>query len=394
VGGLVCKTLGESCATAADCCSQNCYAAPGASTGSCVAASTCHANGDLCAADADCCGHTCTRDPATGVARCVDPSGGCIQDGNPCALTGGRCCTGLCRDLGSGAAVCVSATGCRVTGDWCTDTADCCGGSTTAAVTCDPQRGMRCDNGQACNPPGATCGAPVLPGGGHIPASQDCCDGKKDVCKLDSSGIPRCFGGGSTTCPTGYDPVNPQCCIPAGQACEFRDQCCDYLPCVRATPEATQKTCAAISTCKPVGATCSGSGDATCCNGTSCLPSGSGYACQEPAGPVCRANGAACTTSADCCSAICDGTTHVCVEPLACQPLAGPCQSSQDCCTGLTCTIPAGALDGTCTQSNTCPGVGQACSPGTACCPGLSCKQTGTYVTCDGTTPCSCVVPG
>ena len=35
--------------------------------------------------------------------------------------------------------------------------------------------------------------------GGKINASQDCCDGMKDVCKLDSSGIPRCFGGKSGT---------------------------------------------------------------------------------------------------------------------------------------------------------------------------------------------------
>jgi hypothetical protein len=40
-------------------------------------------------------------------------------------------------------------------------------------------------------------GAKVLRDGGSVNASQNCCEGMKDVCKLDSSGIPRCFGGGS-----------------------------------------------------------------------------------------------------------------------------------------------------------------------------------------------------
>ena len=417
VGGATCKTIGESCASAGDCCSQNCFKASGAATGACARAYTCQANGDLCALDSDCCGNTCVKDATTGVGRCTDPSGGCIQDGNPCALTGGKCCTGLCRDMGSGAAVCVPATGCRVAGDWCTETADCCGGSTTANVQCASNLDLRCDNGQACNPPGATCGAPVLPGGGHISASQDCCDGKKAVCKLDSSGIPRCFGGGSTTCPTGYDPTNPACCIQPGDACEFRDQCCNYLPCVLATPTATKKTCAQVSTCKPLGATCSGLADPSCCTGTSCLASEGGYACQT-SGPSCKTNGVACTGASQCCSGICsgglcasceangaactsgsqccsqisDGATSKCAQPLACQQLGAACVSAQDCCAGLGCVIPSGALSGTCQSGSTCAGTGQTCSAASPCCQGLQCYRQGTYNPCDGTTACACAL--
>ena len=78
--------------------------------------------------------------------------------------------------------------------------------------------GNRCDNGQSCNPVGNICGAPVLLDGGSINASQNCCDGMRQVCKLDSSGIPRCFGGVTVMCPTGYTGVAP-CCIAMGQAC-------------------------------------------------------------------------------------------------------------------------------------------------------------------------------
>ncbi|HVI75312.1 MAG TPA: hypothetical protein VM683_10060, partial [Anaeromyxobacteraceae bacterium] len=118
-----------------------------------------------------------------------------------------------------------------MTGDYCDSTASCCGGSPDQintsgyGVACDPVK-HDCTNGQACNPPGNICGAL----GSN--ASQNCCDGKKTVCKLDSSGIARCFGGCpnnncSTTCPTGYDGANPQCCIEPGQVCQFSDQCCN-----------------------------------------------------------------------------------------------------------------------------------------------------------------------
>ncbi len=420
-GSLTCKTIGELCPNGdADCCSQNCV------NGKCARAYTCQADGDLCSFNGDCCGNTCKdasgtvlTAPTGVVGRCVDPSGGCIQDGNPCALSGGKCCTGLCRDPGSGAAVCIPATGCRVTGDWCTATVDCCGGSTSNSVTCEAQLGNRCDQGQACNAPGVTCGAPVLPGGGHIPASQDCCDGKKEVCKLDSSGIPRCFGGGSPTCPTGYDPTIPSCCIQAGQACEFRDQCCNYEPCVLATPTATKKTCAAVSSCLPLGGVCTGAPPDNCCDGTTCQATEAGFACQSAA-PSCNVNGVACTTASNCCSGICTGTpsqcaackangdactagtqccsqicdaTGHCAAPLACQQKDGLCASSQDCCSGLNCAIPAGQLTGTC-QSSACSGAGAACSAAQPCCAGLDCDNIGSYTFCDGTTACVCKYAG
>ncbi len=54
------------------------------------------------------------------------------------------------------------------------------------SVTC---AGGRCDNGQSCNGVGNICGCRHLPDGGIIDvnASQNCCDGRKDVCKVDSA---------------------------------------------------------------------------------------------------------------------------------------------------------------------------------------------------------------
>ena len=73
----------------------------------------------------------------------------------------------------------------------------------------------RINAAQSCNGVGNICGAPVLRDGGSIHASQNCCNGMKEVCKLDSSGIPRCFGGQSGNCPTGYT-GQAGCCIATG----------------------------------------------------------------------------------------------------------------------------------------------------------------------------------
>src|SRR5262249_16992853 len=101
----------------------------------------------------------------------------------------------------------------------------------------------------------------------------------KDVCKLDVSGIPRCFGGcmGGNCggmCPTGYDPNNPNCCIQVGQACQFRDQCCNLAPCVPAP--AGGFVCATPAMCVVAGGVCTVGappGPMGCCGGTQCLGS-------------------------------------------------------------------------------------------------------------------------
>jgi hypothetical protein len=277
-----------------------------------------------------------------------------------------------------------------MTGLACIDEQSCCGGGTNpnGSVMCeklDPAHTYgRCDNGQACNPVGNICGAPFdLPDGGifKVNASQDCCDGKKEVCKRDSAGIPRCFGGGSTQCPTGYTGVAP-CCIDTGDICQFKDQCCGGAPCV--PDQMGVLRCSAGSSCTPLGAACTpGDGGSTCCSGQ-CLSDEFSTTCRTVT--QCKGLGVACTNSSECCSSICSSGT--CQAPSLCQGTNEVCTSTGDCCGGLQCIIPTGSASGLC-QTATCAGAGQACSPSNACCSGLNCLQS-SGLNCDGTTACTC----
>jgi hypothetical protein len=400
-----CKVIGQACTSGADCCSTNCQG------GVCVRAYSCQANGDVCLRDSDCCGNVCSANDG-GAGVCLDITGGggggCIQDGNPCS-GGTNCCSRVCVDPGSGATVCQPVSGCRLTGDFCLLTSTCCGGAPNNpnySVVCRPNGGPgRCDNGQSCNPAGNICGAPHLLDGGvatypdggviTINASQDCCDGKKAVCRIDTgSGVPRCFGGGSTACPAGYTGQSG-CCIDSNQACQFSGQCCNDALCL---PGDGGFYCTTPN-CSPVGATCTPSAS-NCCNGTQCLRTSelAGYACQNPpsgggtdggstdAG-TCAANGSACAAGVDCCSQICSG--GVCQAPVVCQPLAGVCTSSADCCSGLGCSVPSGSTTGTC-QPASCGAISQPCSTRAACCTGLNCLNA-SATTCTSADPyCTC----
>jgi hypothetical protein len=335
-----------------------------------------------------------------GAGACFVGPGGCIQEGEPCA-GGSTCCSRICFNPGSGTTVCQAAGGCRLTGTACSTAQECCGGGTNPnnSVQCS---GNRCDNGQACNPVGNICGAPVLPDGGKINASQDCCDGMKQVCKLDVSGIPRCFGGGSQQCPTGYTGQRStdggaSCCINEGDLCQFSSQCCDGAKCV---PGADGGVQCVLPTCAPVGNSCTSSAD--CCAPAACignvcrtgvnpdagiLPDG-GIIEGNPdggtitdAGMLCTATGATCTASSQCCSMNCVfgkcGASKVCVGSM------GACTATSDCCTGLAC------LGNKCTTSS-CSGSGQTCSSSQACCTGLNCVDNTTGGPCGATGACSC----
>ncbi|HYX93072.1 MAG TPA: hypothetical protein VE782_16005, partial [Myxococcaceae bacterium] len=251
------------------------------------------------------------------------------------------------------------------------------------------------------NPVGNICGAPFpLPDGGTFKAnaSQDCCDGKKEVCKLDSAGVPRCFGGFTPSCATGYTGVAP-CCIGFGEVCQFKDQCCDGAPCV---PDQNGiLRCSGATTCTPLGATCA-FGGTPCCSGQ-CIGDEFGAACRIPidAGVggvggtggtdanLCKANGSRCASAAECCSFACANGT--CQTPSFCQGSGQVCTASSDCCTGLSCVIPSSSTSGTC-QASTCASAGQSCSNAYPCCSGLNCMQSGSLITaCDGTTACTCI---
>jgi hypothetical protein len=424
-GGDDCTTLGETCTSSTACCSTNCQG------GICVRAASCQANGDICFEHSDCCGNDCSAQNGQ-PGRCNfvtgGGGGGCLQGGNPCPNGGTNCCSRVCVDVGAGVPVCQLAGGCRLTGEWCVGDDHCCGGGANpnGSVICEGAPLGRCDNGQSCNPVGNICGAPVLPGGGSVNASQNCCDGRKEVCKLDSSGIPRCFGGCPNDvcpmeCPTGYDPNDPSCCIPTGEECQFRDQCCNFAPCV---PNANGiLVCGAQPDCVIVGEECTPGappGANGCCEGTTCAESSTPgiFVCNpgmlDPGGnrdggvndgPVadagdvgprdtgiapCAPNGATCGSADQCCSGICDN--GICGAPQQCQPQSAVCTSSADCCAGLTCDVPVGQSMGTCEPGAQCGATGQACTPASACCSGLACRSIGTQDACDGTTACVCVI--
>lgn len=312
--GQSCKFEGQACAAAGDCCSTNCQGAI------CVLASSCHAMNDICYRGSDCCSATCSStDGGAGfcIATAGSGAGGCAQGGLPCA-SGSNCCSRICDDPGSGATVCQSAGGCRLTGDACDSTRACCGGTGAGNVTCSGATATAaglCDHGTACNAAGNICGAPVLPDGGKINAPQDCCDGHQSVCKLDSSGIPRCFGGASGSCPTGYTGTAP-CCISQGSSCAFKDQCCNGMLCLQ-------------------------NGDA----GFSCLP---------PTGS-CQAQGGACTAVSDCCAGftcnVAPGAPGGSCQPSSCPGVGQACAPGSGCCQGLLCRT---SNYGDCTSATGC----------------------------------------
>jgi hypothetical protein len=381
--------------------------------GACAPAYNCQANGDVCSKDADCCGNACSvNDGGAGYCMFVrgGASGGCLQDGNPCPNGGENCCSRTCVDLGSGAPVCAPATGCRVTGNFCLATSNCCGGAPNpnGTVTCDSST-SRCNLGISCEPPGIICGNAKLADGGtlSINAPVDCCTGitppvdTMNLCKLDSSGIPRCFGGKSGQCPTGYTGKSP-CCIQAGNLCQFKDQCCNGLPCLPNPDGGAGFYCTVTSNCLPLGASCNPNldGGSGCCSGSMCAATGElSYACQLPSdggtadGGGCKPNGSACTASSQCCSSICtstDGGPATCQTPSSCQQQGGTCTASSDCCSGLACNIPSGSTTGTC-QTSSCQNSGQTCSASLSCCSGLLCLDSNGNA-CGSTGSCTCMV--
>lgn len=355
--------------------------------------------------------------PGTCQTGTAPGAGGCVVDGDPCSGGGTNCCSRLCVDPGSGAEICAPASGCRLTGDLCTQDSDCCGGPpgdtqvTCSLISQNPPIG-RCTNpngsggGTGCEPVGDICGA----NGSN--ARQDCCDGQKAVCKVDSEGISRCFGGGPGSpdggCSAdGYSYTTPSCCIPAGSNCEFRDQCCNQDGCLPA--DGGGFVCTAAPVCLPTGHLCDTDGG-TCCEGLVCAPAGEfGPACQYPAtlpdggsgagdggstsndaGPSCLANASACSQGAECCSGYC--LNSMCSAAPTCEPEGSACTAAADCCLGLTCNVPAGSIVGTCGPGSNCAEVGQVCAQSSDCCVLLACN-TPTGAACTSGASCTCQSP-
>jgi len=282
-------------------------------------------------------------------------------------------------------------------------------------VDCLTTKDFTCGQGTSCNAPGSVCGKPMMiladggltcqpgaDGGGcfTVPVTVNCCDEasgfKNDTCRVDSSGVPRCFGGGTPSCPYGYT-GQPGCCIGAGASCQFSSQCCSGMPCV---PDDAGVPRCTVPQCISLGASCTpgGTGASACCTGDCLAVSELSYACQMPspvpdagtdAGTGCSLNGAGCSTGTQCCSGTCSG--GVCTT-ITCQPQGGACSANADCCSGYQCTINPGSTTGTCQVGQTCGSAGQSCSPSNLCCgEGSTLKCTDSSdIPCTGSTACTC----
>ena len=216
VDGTVCNGCG-------DCCSRLCdvYAPTGVKV--CQPAEGCRVDGDICRKDSDCCGAAGTGLPGDGHVTCLkqhstDATGvcrnpnACNPEGDVChyknyatcdnSSARNDCCgavgnSGVCQLDTLGVPRCYGLAACRMTGETCAFSGDCC-------------------NGLPCVPDGSGilhCGATACVSmGGTCTATADCCNGATCV-----------FMAGQTygTCGTGGT------CAQDGQSCKQDGDCCD-----------------------------------------------------------------------------------------------------------------------------------------------------------------------
>ncbi|MBT8493776.1 MAG: hypothetical protein KJO07_12005, partial [Deltaproteobacteria bacterium] len=191
-------------------------------------------------------------------------------------------------------------SGCKPTGEICTEDSDCCGGpgnpDEESNVVCQKEGDNpigRCDNGQSCTPAGGICRLDDT----SCSANANCCAGNVlqfMTCAQDNLGIPRCLAA-ETECdnPEEYE----------GMACATSADCC----------------------------------------GLPCTPSGSGEIMPLLCGGACVQEGNTCTTSADCCSNLpcqieAGSTQGVCGPPGECAEYGQGCEMSTDCCGDVPCS--------------------------------------------------------
>jgi hypothetical protein len=178
--------------------------------------------------------------------------------------------------------------------------------------------------GGVCDPEGDVCGIHPAQACGTN-AREDCCDcmpPKFNCCKLDKEGVPRCFGGSTTQCPSGYN-GQPGCCIATGQQCTFSSECCNGAPCL---PDSTGVLRCGTSCSNSTGACTS---NADCCSGLLCnIPpgqtAGSCAATPPPPGDM----GSSCSYSGQSCSA-----TQACCSGTCSAPSGGACAANETDCT-------------------------------------------------------------
>jgi hypothetical protein len=111
-GAELCRSNGDPCAAAADCCSGLC------TNGACAAAPSCAPDGDACSADTDCCSHLC-------ISGACSSGPICAADGDPCSASA-DCCSEFCSNGACAVSPTVYSTsfegacpdGWTLTGEW------------------------------------------------------------------------------------------------------------------------------------------------------------------------------------------------------------------------------------------------------------------------------------
>jgi hypothetical protein len=179
--------------------------------------------------------------------------------------------------------ICQPAQGCRVEGDLCRTSADCCGGAGSGVLGDGEVICSNTTNGGAVG----VCLTPMPDGGGvcvpegdvcHYNASNytcgissarsDCCgpqNPKFDACELDPFGVPRCNAA------TGVKGDGGTGCVMSGNACSTATECCNGNPCV---PGAGGQLQCSTASCEMSGQSCTTNAD--CCAGLPCVaPPGS-----------------------------------------------------------------------------------------------------------------------
>jgi hypothetical protein len=343
-----CKTAGNSCAANAECCGGFCNG--GVCSG---AAGPCTQTGDVCFNDAQCCGGPCIKAVGATLGTCkavtVSTTGGpCKPAGTLCdpngTCTGADCCSRSCAPFPfSGLGVCQSESGCRMIGDLCRHTGDCCGvkdepgsikangGGQSTDVQCIKTAPTdtygKCDYVQTvCSPAGALCKPGKETDGGAMSCSTkiDCCAGNANqnpTCQIDSNGIPRCTIAGDLDCTAGKPPP--------GTACASTADCCGD-PCIP-NPAGGSPAFICGDACQPSGTVCTSNAD--CCPGLPCVipPGATTGVCNGtvlpdggvsdaappdagnlPDGGSCTLYGQTCAQSSECCSNVpcVNGTCH------------------------------------------------------------------------------------
>ena len=308
-----CTSYGNTCTSDASCCSKSCVSGRCAQTGG-----HCVALNDTCFSDEECCSQRCSADGSGEGGVCltlnVEGIGSCKMAGEPCVGCT-DCCSQTCVPSVTGVLLCLRASGCVLEGELCEETADCCGSEPSEAGTQICKKLSPDDRYGRCvltgnTPDGAVCKSETpWCTSSNAPSNCGNCEGpKSQCCRLDANGTPRCFGGSTPDCPAGYDSNNPECCVAAGEVCNFASECCGSTPCL---PD-NEGVLRCGATCAAEGATCTTTSD--CCTGFECASSAPG----EP--PTCTQPGE---------------------DPPICSQFGQSCDSAQPCCTFLTCRSPA-----------------------------------------------------